>query len=348
MHKPASRIGAIIAELPPAYFALVMSTGIVAIACHLLGLGWLAKPFLWLNLGIYLALWLLTGLRIVLYPGQIRRDLRSHARGMGFFTTVAATGVLGGQLAILPEAGAWASFCLWLGFGLWLFCMLGVLPALISRADKPSLAAGLNGLWLVAPVGTQSIAILACLVASHFAGYEEALLFFSLCLFLLGGLLSLLFHTFIVYRLLFLPLDPRDFDPTYWIAMGVNAIAALAGATLAMSRDGPHLLEPLHNVLVVLTVFFWAAATWWWPVLISLMVWRHLIRRVGLAYSPSYWGLVFPLGMYATCTAMLAGLVNLPGLIDLARGCLYVALAAWVLAFVGLLRSVGRSLWTRR
>ncbi len=44
----------------PAYFALAMATGIVAIACHLLGLGELAVAFAWVNLVAYPTLWVLT------------------------------------------------------------------------------------------------------------------------------------------------------------------------------------------------------------------------------------------------------------------------------------------------
>lgn len=345
MNKPLDRIGALLAELPPAYFALVMSTGIISIACHLLGLDGLSRPFFWLNLGLYLVLWALTILRLVCYPAQILSDLKSHARAMGFFTTVAATSILGSQLVILLEAGAWAELCLGLGLGLWFLLMYAVLTALISRPDKPSLAARIDGLWLVAPVSTQALAILACLAVSQFSGYEEGLLCLSLSLFMLGGLLSLQFHTLIIYRLLFFPLDPEDLHPTYWITMGVNAISTVAGATLATTKYGPRLLEPLHSVLVVLTIFFWTAATWWLPLLVCLMVWRHLLRRVELAYTPSYWGLVFPLGMYAACTSMLAGLINLPALAELARIFLYVALAAWLLTFLGMLRALRRSLF---
>jgi tellurite resistance protein TehA-like permease len=100
----------------------------------------------------------------------------------------------------------------------------------------------------------------------------------------------------------------------------------------------------LHHVLVILTICFWAAATWWLPFLISMMVWRHLIRGVEFCYTPSYWGLVFPLGMYATCTLYLAKIIDLPFLAELAGGCLYAALAAWLLTFLGLLRSLLRSL----
>ena len=47
-----------IASLHPAYFALVMATGIVSIACDLLGMRAIAMVMLWLNIVFYAALWL--------------------------------------------------------------------------------------------------------------------------------------------------------------------------------------------------------------------------------------------------------------------------------------------------
>ena len=42
----------------------------------------------------------------------------------------------------------------------------------------------------------------------------------------------------------------------------------------------------------------WATATFWFPLMIAIGVWRHVVSRVPLRYHPSYWALVFPLGMY--------------------------------------------------
>ncbi len=37
-------------QMPPGYFALVMSTGIVSLACHLMGFAFLALVLFWMNL----------------------------------------------------------------------------------------------------------------------------------------------------------------------------------------------------------------------------------------------------------------------------------------------------------
>jgi tellurite resistance protein TehA-like permease len=74
--------------------------------------------------------------------------------------------------------------------------------------------------------------------------------------------------------------------------------------------------------------------------LLLLGVWRYVYKRVALRYDAQYWGAVFPLGMYATSTHEMAQSLGLGFLAVLGRVFLYVALAAWAAAFIGLLRQL--------
>jgi len=64
-----------IRDLFPAYFALVMATGIISIACHVLKMDWLAFPLFYLNIFSYVVLWVLILVRIFRYPTQFLADL---------------------------------------------------------------------------------------------------------------------------------------------------------------------------------------------------------------------------------------------------------------------------------
>src|SRR5574338_625049 len=88
-------------DLFPAYFALVMATGIISIACHLLQMGFLAFPLFYLNIFFYVVLWVLTLMRLVRHFPRVLADLSNHSTGAGFFTLVAGTNVLGSQFVIL-------------------------------------------------------------------------------------------------------------------------------------------------------------------------------------------------------------------------------------------------------
>jgi tellurite resistance protein TehA-like permease len=324
----------------PASFALVMATGIVSTACHLLGLPLLAVTLLWANVGFYLVLWALTVTRIARFPHRVLADISHHGRAVGFFTTVAATSVLGTQALLI--GGAWrAAALLWgLGIVLWAAVTYTVFTALTVRTEKPALAEGINGGWLVAVVAAQSVSVLGSQLAEGFGANAPNVLFFCLGMWLGGGMLYIWIISLIFYRYTFFEMSPSDLAPPYWINMGAVAISTLAGATLIAAAPRSPLLQDLLPFVKGFTLLFWATATWWIPMLVILGAWRHVYRRFPLRYDPLYWGAVFPLGMYAVCTFRLAHVIDAPYLLIVPRVFLYVALVAWTAAMIGLVRQL--------
>lgn len=328
------------ADLFPGYFALVMATGIISIACYLLEMKTLAVVLLVVNIVAYALLSLLLLLRLFLFFGRVKDDINNHMRGPGFFTIVAGTSVLGSELLIVASQFQIASVLWLIGLILWAVIMYSFFTAMTVRENKPSIEGGLNGAWLLAVVATQSVSVLGTLLVDHFAAYRDPILFFTLCMFLLGSMLYIPLITLIFYRFTFVNLTTISLTPPYWINMGAVAITTLAGARLIIAaRDWP-VLNDLLPFLKGFTLFFWAAGTWWIPLLLILGFWRHVYKRFPLRYDPQYWGMVFPFGMYTVCTIQLSTAINFPPLLIIPRYFIYLALAGWLVVSFGLIYSL--------
>lgn len=293
-------------NLFPGYFALVMATGIISIAAFQLQIKPVAWVLLAINLIAYVILWLLLLIRLVRFFPRVKADIMDHGRGPGFFTVVAGTCVLGSQLIIVVGQYGAAAALWFIGILLWLLIMYTFFTAVTVREDKPEFETGMSGTWLLAAVATQSISVLGTLLADYFTAYRDSLLFFTLCMFLLGCMLYLILITLIFYRFTFVKLTTVTLTPPYWINMGAVAITTLAGARLIIAVPAWSFLGEISPFLKGFTLFFWAAGTWWIPLLFILGIWRHLRKHFPLAYEPLYWGMVFPLGMYTVCTLQLS------------------------------------------
>ena len=328
-----------IADLFPGYFALVMATGIISIACFLLEMRTISLVLLAINVAAYFVLCVLLFVRLLFFFSRVTADIKDHVRGPGFFTVVAGTCVLGSALLIVVDRFLPALVLWFVGISLWLVIMYTFFTAVTVRENKPTIEAGLNGGWLLAVVATQSISVLGTLLASRLVDYREPILFFTLCMFLLGCMLYLMLITLIFYRFTFGNVSVAALTPPYWINMGAVAITTLAGARLIIAAPGWSLLSEIAPFLKGFTLFFWAAATWWIPLLFALGFWRHVYKRFPLKYDPQYWGMVFPFGMYTVCTFQLSNAIAFPPLLVIPRYFVYLALAGWLAVSLGLIHT---------
>jgi tellurite resistance protein TehA-like permease len=343
-----SPLKAVTKGLSPAYFAMVMATGIVSLAAFTFGMMTFAVVLFVGNVATFVVLVALTVLRFVWFRRAVVADLCDHQRGPGFFTWVAGTCVLGSQFILIAgdydiAAGLWGIAAV-----LWIVLIYGIFAALSVKKDKPTLAEGINGGWLLAVVSTQAIAVLGALLAAHWPQpYRVELNFLALSMWLWGGMLYIWMIALIFYRYTFFEFEPGDLSPPYWINMGAMAISTLAGSLLIVHAPDAPYINSLLPFVRGFTVLYWATGTWWIPMLVVLLVWRHVVRRFPLRYDPLYWGAVFPLGMYTIATQQMAEAMDLGFLQAIPRCFLYVAILAWSVTFAGLLASLWRGLAQR-
>ncbi|MBV6479188.1 MAG: hypothetical protein HGGPFJEG_01949 [Ignavibacteria bacterium] len=328
-----------IKTLSPAYFALVMATGIISIGAFLMDMKLISIILFFLNNLFFIVLWILTILRLILFFPNFKNDLTNHIVGTGFFTSVAGTCVLGIQYIIMFEFLSIAIILLVFAILLWLTLTYTIFTTLTIQQEKPTLDKGITGGWLTAIVATQSVSILSALIASHIEQpHRIEINFFALSMWLWGGMFYIWMISLIFYRYTFFKFSPGDLAPPYWINMGAMAISALGGSVLIINAPDAPLLESMLPFLKGFTVFYWATGTWWIPMLIILAIWRHIYKKYPLKYDSLYWGAVFPQGMYAVCTFRMSKALNIPFLHYFYETFIYIALIAWIVAFTGLIR----------
>src|SRR5690606_11439483 len=90
-----------IKNLLPAYFAMVMATGIVSIALFLDDFYSFAYVLFYLNLVFLSGLLGMFSYRCIAVPGEVLDDFKSYMRGPGFFTIIAALCIVGNQFILL-------------------------------------------------------------------------------------------------------------------------------------------------------------------------------------------------------------------------------------------------------
>lgn len=318
----------------PGYFALVMGTGIVAVAAHMLRYPVLSWALFAIAVAAYPVLWVILLARIVRFPCAVLVDFASHERGPAFLTIVAANGVLGSQFATFGVLTAAIAPLFWFSVGLWTLLVYGFLATVTARSAKPDLEHGLNGAWLLLVVATESLSVLATVLARR-TGAPPPLTFAALAFYLLGSMLYVLLSALIFFRWVFRPMYPAEMGAPWWINMGAVAIATLAGSQLMTLREVDPTLAPLMDFVSPFTVLLWVTSTFWFPLLIVLFLWKEM-QRGPHGYDPGLWSAVFPLGMYATATQDYAAAAHLPFLAPLPQVVFWAALVTWVLTFVGM------------
>ena len=331
-----------LSNLPTAYFALVMATGIVSIASYNLNFIYIAKTLFYFNIAAYLFMNFLYILRVVLYPKNFMDDIKDLAKSPGFLTYVAGTCVLGTQFVVIASNFAIASILFYIGSISWLILIYTVFTVFTVKKNKPPINKAISGVWLLIIVSTQSVSILASQLTGHIPFANDLVSFFALAMFLCGCMFYIIIITLIVYRMSFFEMRAEEFAPAYWINMGAVAISTLAGSSIIMNAHQWSFIGEITPFLKGFTLFFWAIGTWWIPLIVILGIWRHVFKQLPLKYHPQYWGMIFPMGMYTVCTIKLSQALELSFLMMIPTFFIYIALVAWAVAAFGMFYSIGK------
>lgn len=347
-------------QLHPAYFAIVMSTGIISIAFNGLGFAEIALALFALNIVLYAALIVLSVMRLVFFPRALVQDLLSPQRCWGFLTFVVGTHTVGSQFLVFSGQVLIAQILWVVGLVSWIGFVYLIYINLFINFNGP-IEKVISGATLLTVVSTQSVAVLGSQIAHTFGVFSGIVELFALTHFAAGWVLYLILIVLVTYRLLILPLKPEDWTGPYWICMGAVAITTLAGSNILLNLDNGQLSGPI----LAFTYVAWAIGAWWIPIQIGLDIWKFTrIRisgkvpwwiavfpwlRLGFGsgpqhfYEPLSWGRVFPMGMFTAATIALTSASNFEVLFLIPSIWGWFALVVWALTFVGTLRAVAQT-----
>jgi tellurite resistance protein TehA-like permease len=201
-----------------------------------------------------------------------------------------------------------------------------------------------HGGWLIAIVGTESLVILGTRIAPALGNFGPTIFVLIHMLWGVGLALYGIFITLFAYRIFFFDVKPADITPLLWVVMGAAAISTNAGSTLILSHSGMAFLQSMRPFIDGVTLIMWAWATWWIPLLLLFGIWKHGVCREPVTYTPMFWSLVFPLGMYALASLRLSLAADFPPLLSVSRAMIWIALAAWAATGTGLIITSWRGL----
>jgi len=320
-----------------------MATAIVSIALLLAQVQTLSQVMLGIACVFLLALIAVYLFRVFVFTPDVWRDLRDPTRVFGFFTVVAACGVVAtrfslGGWVLLPAVLTVVAFLCWVGLIYWTFGLL------IFTNERP-IDQSVNGSWLIAIVGTESLAITWVLLARVQPNLRAELQLLAYAFWTFGVLLYLIFIGLIVYRFAFFRLRPSDLTPPYWINMGAMAITTVAGIRLLQVDHPAAFLVTAKPYIEGFSIMMWAWGTWWIPLLIIIGIWKYLVSRELLTYDPSLWSVVFPLGMYAVAVELLSRLPGLSFLHAVDPWLTWIAFTAWVIVALSWLWASAKTIW---
>ncbi|QIB07294.1 TDT family transporter [Pseudomonas fluorescens] len=337
-----------IRQFTPNWFAVVMGTGVLALALaqwpgnvsglRLLGEGlWLFNILLFVVFtGLYAARW-------VLFFDEARRVF-GHSTVSMFFGTIPmglATIINGFLVFGLPRWGdgvlPLAEALWWLDVAMSVAC--GVLIPFLMFTRQEHRIDQMTAVWLLPVVAAEVAAASGGLLAPHLADTHGQLVMlvtsYVLWAFSLPVAFSIL--TILLLRMALHKLPHENMAASSWLALGPIGTGALgmlllgSDAPLIFAANGfPGVGEIAAGLGLVAGITLWGLGLWW--MLMALLITARYLRT-GIPFNLGWWGFTFPLGVYALTTLKLADLLGLAFFRVL--GCVLVAMLVVMWLIVG-------------
>lgn len=337
----------------PNWFTVGMGTGIVALDAFLLPNAplWLKHvgTVLWLLNAALVALFMVLMARRAFTDWKGFRAIFRHPQQSMFFGAIpmALTTVVNGFIemggSLMGDASAYhVALVLWV-FNAVLALLSGLVVPYLMFTRHPHELATMTALWLMPIVPAEVSAASGALLLPHLAnvGLRHTMFLLSAAFWAMSVPLGLLLLGLLFLRLVVHHLPPADMAISTWISLGTLGTGIMGLVLLGQDsqRLFPHLAPGIAGGSALLALILWGFGLWWFLQSIFLTV--HYLHQQSLPFNLGWWGLTFPLGVFAAGTDLLFKTFAMVALKD----------AAWI--FFGLLvlfwiTVALRTLWSLR
>ncbi|WLP89439.1 TDT family transporter [Gordonia sp. NB41Y] len=330
------------AHLPPNWFAVVMGTGIIAVAAHGMPghpafLTPVAVVFWALACVVFVPVAGATAVQWLRHP-HIARGHRRHAVTAHFYgavpmatLTVGTSTLVGGSTVIGHDTALVIDLvCFGVGTvgGVITAVTIGVPHLLGRRGDRTEAFGG----WLMSvvppTVSASSAALLAATVTPAWARWT--LMAVGVACLLCSIAVSAPILAMVLRRLVTGGVGAAPMVPTWWIVLGPLGQSVTAAGLLAVAPAGlvdPATLRLLDQLAVGYAVPVWSLALAW--IGIAAAVTAHTVRS-GMPFALTWWSFTFPVGTFVTGSSVLAAATGLAVFAVVAWVAGVALLAAWL------------------
>ncbi|ONM45140.1 C4-dicarboxylate ABC transporter [Halopseudomonas pachastrellae] len=341
----------VIRQFTPNWFAVVMGTGILALALPQLGAPALGQGLWVANLLLFALFCVLYALRWLCYFDQARR-IFGHATVSMFIGTIPMA--LATLLNGLPSYGValWGEGVLalmlpiwWLDVALALACGVGI-PYLMFTCQEHSIDQ-MTAVWLLPVVAAEVAAASGGLMIPLLPPADAYLvLITSYVLWACSVPVALSILVILLLRMAVHKLPTPNMAASSLLALGPLGTGALGLLLLGNDASTVFAVQGLAGVGAVAQglgviggLLLWGLGLWW--LLLALLILGRYLRD-GIPFNLGWWAFTFPLGVYALATLKLAEVLQL-AFFSLFGQALVVALALlWLLVMAGTLRGAWR------
>lgn len=329
----------------PRWFICVMGTGALANVYQLLSgrptgaLHTLAEVFLGMAILVFVTVTAFMLVRLIVGWECVQKEWR-HASLIQFYSAISiaaavcATGLFNIPLSFLSQSVAYSlAAAFW-----WIALVEGVfflffIPFKVSTGDHAEPRRAL-GFWFLPPVGLFVLVFAGNFWAVRMSSdaMVQAILFVNIFLLGIAIPLTVIYYTIILFRALFHNFPRRDVAPSFMIGVAPVGVSIIALNTLipVLKKADIHWVDPAlaGSLIQFMSLFLWSFGMWWLIYALTVITFYFLKHRIPVTLG--YWAFIFPPAAYTIATLLLANLLGLPLLKNVAIVLAIVLSLSWL------------------